>query len=101
VASFVYKYCARYYEGQLDGATNIDIRSLAAAAEVTARGLHALAAGDATTASTLQACAGSCPPMSASCPRSGSTGNPVLWLFDAENSRAGQMTEPSETLTFC
>ena len=55
------RHCARYYEGQLDGAAYIDVRSLAAAAEITARGLHALAVGDATAARTLQAGAGCIP----------------------------------------
>ena len=51
----------RFYEGELDDAANIDIGSLAAAAEVAARGLHALAVGDVVAASTLQVCTGSLP----------------------------------------
>ena len=45
----------RFYEGVPDNVDNIDVESVAAAAEVAARALHALAVGDADAAGTLQA----------------------------------------------
>ena len=54
LADFDAVFTNTYYESQLDNRSNIDPASIVAAAEVAARGLHALALGNAEAAAGLE-----------------------------------------------